>query len=174
MAQDIKTRRDLVESLRDGKYSWPGGYPKFWLTNDGETLSYEGVRANLKTALVNITDGSSDRIVAVGANWENPSMYCAHTGERIESAYAEDKVDDGKPRYAYGNGMPGCLFDNSCGPYTSIREAADAAADFLELTDEEREELTADGIIYFRGDRFHEVGAGMVSIFEVDADWASE
>ena len=26
----------------------------------------------------------------VNINWEDPSLYCAHSGERIESAYAED------------------------------------------------------------------------------------
>jgi hypothetical protein len=29
------------------------------------------------------------RVVACDTNWEDASLYCDHSGERIESAYAE-------------------------------------------------------------------------------------
>ena len=29
-------------------------------------------------------------IAGADINWEDPDLYCDHTGERIESAYAED------------------------------------------------------------------------------------
>lgn len=77
-------------------------------------------------------------------------------------------------RYAYGNGMPGCLFDHSSGPYESVASAASAASELLELTADETAELERDCLIYFRGERASEVGAGMVEIFEVDSDWRGD
>lgn len=76
-------------------------------------------------------------------------------------------------KYAYGNGDPGCLFDHASGPYDTAEDAVQAASDLLELSEEEAAELLADRIVYFRGDRKHEVGAGLVEVFEVDEDWES-
>ena len=77
-------------------------------------------------------------------------------------------------QYAYGNGCVGCLFDHTSGPYDDLESAADGAADNLELTEAEREELAADGCLYLDGDRAAEVGAQVVEIFEVDEDWQAE
>jgi hypothetical protein len=91
--QDM-TVRQFLQSLRDGKYAWPGGYPKYWLASDGETLSYEACREQCMqiARAIRDNDNSGWRVVACDANWEDPAMYCAHTNERIESAYAEDQV----------------------------------------------------------------------------------
>jgi hypothetical protein len=85
------TVRDFLSSLRDGKYAH-GGYPKFWLASDGETLSFEACKAECGRIARAIRDGSNDgwRVVACDINYEDPAMFCAHTNERIESAYAED------------------------------------------------------------------------------------
>lgn len=96
---------------------------------------------------------------------------CKNCGDSDESDSDESEEAPSAPQWAYGNGMPGCLFDHVSGPYESASAAAAGAAELLELTDAERDELAADHIIYFRGDRFHEVGAGMVQLFEVDAKW---
>ena len=102
--QFVRDRRDhaprdtvawFMGTLR-GKYTSYGCYPLFWLCSDGETLSYEVCRANAARIARSIRDGSNDgwRVVACDANWEDPAMYCAHTNERIESAYAEDHAED--------------------------------------------------------------------------------
>jgi hypothetical protein len=89
------TVRAFLESLRDGKYAWPGGYPKYWLCSDGETLSYEACRSECGRIARAIRDNDNGgwRVVACDVNWEDPAMYCAHTNERIESAYAEDHAE---------------------------------------------------------------------------------
>lgn len=89
------TVRDFIVSLREGKYSSVGSYPKFWLASDGETLSYEACRENCGRIARAIRDNDNTgwRVVACDANWEDPDMRCAHTGERIESAYAESEPD---------------------------------------------------------------------------------
>ena len=82
----------FLQTLRGGPYTSVGSYPLFWLASDGETLSFEACKANAVRIARSIRDGSNDgwRVVACDVNWEDPDMRCAHTGERIESAYAED------------------------------------------------------------------------------------
>lgn len=98
------TIREFLASVRAGAYA-DGGYPKFWLTADGETLSHAACKANagrIARAIrgdANRADRdparfySSEpdwRVVGVAVNWEDGEMVCAETGERILSAYAED------------------------------------------------------------------------------------
>lgn len=107
-------------------------------------------------------------------------------GDEIDNGTEEWKQvalrSDPGPYYAYGNGMPGCLFDNASGPYSTVEEAAEDAQNTLEMTDEERDDLIANRIHYFSGpsldedasagcERRHEVGAAYVKIFKVDCTW---
>lgn len=84
------TVRDFMNELRSGQYAWPGGYPKFFLTSDGEALSYKYAKENIFAICRAIRDGLNDgwRVVACDVNWEDPDLFCAG-GDRIESAYAE-------------------------------------------------------------------------------------
>jgi uncharacterized Zn finger protein (UPF0148 family) len=71
-----KLKRVLAE-----RYAWPGGYPLFGLTRDGECVCPDcGVR---------VVD-DSQALVAVDVNWEDGQMMCADCGQRIESAYGEE------------------------------------------------------------------------------------
>ncbi len=94
-----------IRDFRDGRYA-SGGYPKYWICADGETLSYDACRANalhIGRAVRGDTNRadvdparfySSDRqwrVIGYSVNWEDPELYCSHTGERIESAYAESE-----------------------------------------------------------------------------------
>lgn len=82
----------LRETLRSGPFVWPGGYPLYFVTDDGEALSFESVRANIRQVLRSIRDGANDgwRVLGVDVNYEDPALFCAHSGERIPSAYSED------------------------------------------------------------------------------------
>jgi hypothetical protein len=85
----------FLHSLRGGPFTSHGCYPLFWLASDGETLSFEACKANagrIARAIRN-QDSSGWRVVACDVNWEDSSMHCAHTGKRIESAYAEDRAE---------------------------------------------------------------------------------
>lgn len=94
---------EFIESLRNGRYA-DGGYPKYWLTADGGTLSYaacldncgriaRAIRGDANRADRNparfYSSDAQWRVVACAINWEEPDMRCDDTGERIESAYAE-------------------------------------------------------------------------------------
>ena len=82
----------FLQSLRAGRYTSVGSYPLFWLASGGKTLSHDACKANAGRIARSIRDGSNDgwRVVACDVNWEDASMFCALTGERIESSYAED------------------------------------------------------------------------------------
>lgn len=90
------TTRQFCEALRAGPYAWPGGYPCYFLLSDGETLSFKAAREEIRLVIGAIIDGRENphetsgwRVVAVDINWEDEDMVCAHSGERIESAYGE-------------------------------------------------------------------------------------
>jgi hypothetical protein len=90
------TTKDLKEQLRKGPYAWPGGYPCYFITDDGAALSFDSVRENLRQVIWAIRHKSSDgwRVIGCEVNWEDSSLYCDHSGKRIESAYAEREESD--------------------------------------------------------------------------------
>lgn len=64
-------------------YAWPGGYPLYYVTDQGSMLC--PAHANVEA------DYSDELIVAADVNYEDASLYCEH-GDRIPSAYAEDET----------------------------------------------------------------------------------
>lgn len=90
------TVKQLKEQLRAGQYAWPGGYPLYFIASDGEALSFDAVRENYRQVIEAIRDRDRNgwRVVGCDVNWEDADLYCAHTGQRIESAYAEESVQD--------------------------------------------------------------------------------
>jgi hypothetical protein len=75
-------------SLAYGAYTPMGGYPKYFITSDGETLSFDAARKNARLIREAIADNSDCgwRVVACDINWES-LLYCCHTNKQIESAY---------------------------------------------------------------------------------------
>lgn len=65
------------------KYAWPGGYPMFYLTEDGLTVCPKDAN----------DPDTSDPPAEGGVNWEDPELFCDDCGERIPSAYAERDWD---------------------------------------------------------------------------------
>lgn len=90
----IMTTKAIKETLRNGRFAWPGGYPLYFIAADGEPLSFEAVRENWREICsAHIHRGFLDKqwqLVGVEINWEDTALYCAHTNKRIESAYGED------------------------------------------------------------------------------------
>ena len=84
-----------AESLREVKqairqpYAWPGGYPLYITMADGEALSVDSARENWRAICWSTIGQHRDSWRAFGAdiNWEDNSLYCAHSGEKIEPAY---------------------------------------------------------------------------------------
>lgn len=88
----IRDTNELRHALRGGRFAWPGGYPCFFVVDDGEALSFKAVLDNYREVADSVRNQHNDgwRVVGIAVNYEDPQLYCAHSGERIESAYAED------------------------------------------------------------------------------------
>ena len=87
----IENTKKLHEVLENGPCAWPGGYPLFFLTQDGAALSFEAVNQEIESVQDSINSEYNDewRVVAVDVNWEDENLLCDHTGEKIQSAYGE-------------------------------------------------------------------------------------
>ena len=76
----------LADQLTSQPYAWPGGYPLFAITNDGGALCPRCCKEERKW--IGTTTGTDGwNVVAIDVNWEDPSLYCDHCGNAIESAY---------------------------------------------------------------------------------------
>lgn len=85
----------LVKRLIRQPCVWPGGYPCYLVTNDGAVLSPQACKEQFREIVASVlTDHKNSGWYpeAVDTNWENPHLFCDHTGKRIESAYAEDEA----------------------------------------------------------------------------------
>lgn len=100
----LRMTPDAFEAeIAAGPYAWPGGYPRYFITSDGQALSFKAAedhRADIVATLRDGAPGDSWMVAACDVNWEDSALYCDHTGDRIESAYAEDDAEpesDGQP-----------------------------------------------------------------------------
>lgn len=77
--------------LESGEFAFPGGYPTYFITDDGDCLSYDSAKENAEQIIdaIQTRDNSGWRVVGRDINWEDPDLYCADSGKRIPSAYAE-------------------------------------------------------------------------------------
>lgn len=88
---EIRNAADVKAALRAGGFAWPGGYPMYFVLEDGHALSFKGARRRLREILYDMThdvtgDGSW-HIVGLDVNYEDDDLYCEETGEKIEPAY---------------------------------------------------------------------------------------
>lgn len=97
MVKTNLTVEEFMARLEQGPCAWPGGYPLYGVCEDGGALSFGAMQDNAEGICLSIHHGCTDewRVVAVEVNWEDAYLFCEHTGERIESAYAEDDGEGG-------------------------------------------------------------------------------
>lgn len=90
MSTPAETLRAVKRAIRE-PYAWPGGYPVYVVMHDGAALSCESARKEWRSIVASTLRGSRDgwRAAGTAINWEDPDLYCDHSGVRIESAYAE-------------------------------------------------------------------------------------
>lgn len=88
----IESVEDFRKALRYGPWAWPGGYPIYFITADGGTLSYEAAKAERRQIAQAIGHNETLggwRICASDVNWEG-DLTCDHTGKPIERAYPSE------------------------------------------------------------------------------------
>ncbi len=84
----IDTVKDFKTTLRS-PYAWPGGYPRYFITSDGATLSMKTAQEEFRLIASAIKDKRDDgwRVTCCGINWEDTDLIDDHSGKLIESAY---------------------------------------------------------------------------------------
>jgi hypothetical protein len=91
--QRIEILKRVKEAIRQ-PCAWPGGYPQYIVMADGEALSIAAARSEFGLiARATLFSERRDcwRAEGVQVNWEDTQLYCAHTNEKIESAYGNDE-----------------------------------------------------------------------------------
>ena len=78
----------LADDIVQHPYAWPGGYPRYAITDDCAALCKHCCAAEQKA--IRSTDGTDGWcVISTAINWEDPELHCNNCGNRIESAYAE-------------------------------------------------------------------------------------
>jgi hypothetical protein len=87
----INTVHDFRRAVHNGKYAWPGGYPTFFICDDGAALCHDCVKKERRNILESISSKARDgwHVVALDINWEDDMLSCDHCSEQIESAYGD-------------------------------------------------------------------------------------
>ena len=90
-SMEIKTAKEFTKQLEGGAHAWPGGYPLYFITNDGAALSFDAAKENHELIAESIADDCNDgwQVIGCDVNWEDSELVCDHSGEKIESAYGE-------------------------------------------------------------------------------------
>lgn len=87
----INSTLQFKQALRAGPYAWPGGYPTFFLCDDGGALCCGCARKEARRIMESIRDKQSDgwRVIGADINWEDSDLICDHCNQPIEAAYSE-------------------------------------------------------------------------------------
>lgn len=88
------TPAEILRQLR-ADLRWRGIYgarTRYYIAQDGGHLSREAVRDNYREISHAIRHESDPawRICGAAVNWEDPRLYCDHTGDRIPSEYGDE------------------------------------------------------------------------------------
>lgn len=70
-------------------YAWPGGYPRYAVTDDGGTLCFACLEKEKRRVLSALKDDDKRGgwfVIAFEINWES-DLYCDNCSQVIESAY---------------------------------------------------------------------------------------
>lgn len=85
------TKQDLQLFIRSRGFAWPGGYQCALMMVDGESIDARAARENYRLIRRNMApnDAFDPCWIPHGVfiHWEGESLYCAHSGREIPSAY---------------------------------------------------------------------------------------
>jgi hypothetical protein len=76
----------IADKVSKERYSWPGGYPLYAVTNDGAAFCHGC--CDIERKWIGTTTGSDGWcVIGMDINWESSELYCNHCGDRIEAAF---------------------------------------------------------------------------------------
>lgn len=75
------------------KYAWPGGYPLYYVTQDGGCLCTDCANENLDRTIEE--DGDKSWLIAgCDINYEDTGLYCDNCNKFVECAYGDNIEGD--------------------------------------------------------------------------------
>ncbi len=92
----INTTLEFKQALRAGPYAWPGGYPTYFVCDDGGSLCPACAKREARLIMRAIVDHrrfgrggyqADWRVIGADINYEDDMLWCEHCNEQIESAY---------------------------------------------------------------------------------------
>jgi hypothetical protein len=88
----MMTLQKVKQRIRDGKYAWPGGYPVYFIAEDGGAICIDCVKKNWKRVVAAhlMKNDKSWGILGADINYEDDMLLCENCSENIESAYGEN------------------------------------------------------------------------------------
>jgi len=93
----IKSYEEFEEILKGGAYTDLGGYPLYFVMKDGEAMSFraaEQEKERIREAFEDQTSFDRDWIPeGVEINYEDESLFCCHTGLKIDCAYGDPEPE---------------------------------------------------------------------------------
>lgn len=97
MQNEPFTSAKFIEYLQNGMFTFPGGYPMYFITADNCALSFDAAEEQREQIIDAINEPQSNmqwEVVSVDVNWEDTSLYCEHTNKLIPSAYGEETAEE--------------------------------------------------------------------------------
>jgi hypothetical protein len=76
----------LADSLSAEPYTWPGGYPRFAVLDDGAALCKACAKAE-RLVIATTTGNDGWCIKRLAINFDDPDLICSHCGDQIPAAY---------------------------------------------------------------------------------------
>jgi hypothetical protein len=77
----------LATSLVKEPFSWPGGYPKFAVMDDGAPLCKECAKSE-RDSIATTTGSDGWCIAKLAINFENSDLICSNCSGHIPAAYS--------------------------------------------------------------------------------------
>jgi hypothetical protein len=77
----------LADDLVSNPHLWPGGYPRYAITNDAAALCHECCRDE-RNQIATTTGSDGWTVVSIGVNWEDVALHCDNCGTAIPAAYS--------------------------------------------------------------------------------------
>jgi hypothetical protein len=87
----ISSGKDFRETIRAGAYAWPGGYPLYFITQDGAAICFDCAKKNARQIFADIRAkyNTGWQVVALDINYEDADLDCDNCNKHIESAYCD-------------------------------------------------------------------------------------
>ncbi|MBN30029.1 MAG: hypothetical protein CMB34_05135 [Euryarchaeota archaeon] len=84
----------IAADVAANPYAWPGGYPRYAITDDGGALCPACCKDE-RELIDSAYDRDGWKVIASGIHWEGPPIICDHCSAEIPSAYGDPDAQGG-------------------------------------------------------------------------------